>query len=393
MQIRIASCWLAAALVWGCSSSAPPASPAIAPATPAAVTALAPVAPATPAEALVDASKVDAAVAVEMSRNPIVGMSVAIAVDDKIVFAKGYGFTDLVSHEPVTVDSPFRLASISKTLTAVAAMQLAEQGALELDAPVQTYVPSFPQKPWPVTSRELLAHTSGIRHYASTAEILSTKHYTDIVSPLEIFENDPLKFEPGTKFAYSSYGYNLLGAIIAAAAHEPFVDRVRHRVLEPAGMKHAAAEDSPNIAHATGYFVGVGDERLPVPFYDVSNKLPSGGYVATASDLAELAIALETGKLLKPETRDAMWTPQHTRDGEVIKLGHSGYGLGFELGHLQLAGADTVFHTGGQPGVGDVMMIVPSEHVVVVALTSNWTKDIQVLAENLAADVISRKPH
>ncbi len=317
-------------------------------------------------------STVDAVILEAMTRDHLVGVGVAIVVDDRITLARGYGVADQETHEPVTNDTRFRLASISKVLTAVAAMQLAEAGQLDLDQPVQTYVPTFPQKPWPVTPRELLAHTSGIRHYRGR-EVLSSKHYTDLTTPLEIFEADPLLFEPGTQFAYSSYGYNLLGAVVEAAGHEPFAQRVRDHVLEVAGMTTAGVEDvTKHVPHAIGYVSDARGESKPAPLYDPSNKVPSGGFVATASDLAKLAIAMDQDRLVKPETKRAMESPQRVGDR------FTSFGLGFELGTYD--GEPSVFHTGGQPGVSDVVFMVPAKHLAVVVLTNGTARDITAIA-------------
>jgi serine beta-lactamase-like protein LACTB len=315
---------------------------------------------------------VDAVISGAMTHDHLVGVGVAIVVDDRIVFARGYGVADQETHEPVTNDTRFRLASISKVFTAVAAMQLAEAGQLDLDQPVQAYVPTFPQKPWPVTSRELLAHTSGIRHYRGR-EVLSTKHYTDLTTPLEIFEADPLLFEPGTQFAYSSYGYNLLGAVVEAAGHEPFGQRVHDHVFMAARMSGASVEDiTQHVPHAGGYVADARGEIKPAPPYDPSNKVPSGGFIATASDLANLAIAMDQDRLVKPETKRAMESPQHVGDR------FTSFGLGFELGTYD--GAPAVFHTGGQPGVSDVLYMVPAKHLAVVVLTNGTARDITAIA-------------
>jgi serine beta-lactamase-like protein LACTB len=161
--------------------------------------------------------KVQTAISSEMARQGIPGLSVAIVTDHRIRWSNGYGLADLENFVPATPGTVYRLGSISKTITAVAAMQLVEKGKLDLDAPVQQYVPSFPQKPWPITTRQLLGHLSGIRHYQGD-EIDSTRHYVRLLDGLAIFRNDPLLDEPGTKFHYTTYGYTLLGCVIESAA-------------------------------------------------------------------------------------------------------------------------------------------------------------------------------
>ena len=113
---------------------------------------------------------------------------------------------------PATADTRYRTASVAKPLTATIVMSLAEQGQLDLDAPVQRYCPEYPTKEWPLTTRHLLGHLGGVRHYKNPQEASSTQHYFDLRSALSTFAADPLLHEPGSKFLYSSFGYNLLGS-------------------------------------------------------------------------------------------------------------------------------------------------------------------------------------
>lgn len=157
----------------------------------------------------------------KMSKESIPGLSMAIAKDGKIIWSNGYGTADLENFVPAKATTAYRSASVGKPITAIAVMQLAEKQKLDLDAPVWKYCTAFPPKKWILTSRHLLAHTGGIRHYGGTnaeAELYSTKHYSSVVESLSVFKNDPLEFEPGTDYLYSSYGYNTLGCVIEGAS-------------------------------------------------------------------------------------------------------------------------------------------------------------------------------
>ena len=145
---------------------------------------------------------IDRLVTADMSRESIPGMSIAIAAGDQI-WSAGYGLTDIENFVPVKAYSMYRLASISKPITATAVMQLVEKGKIDLDAPVQKYVPEFPAKQWPVTVRQLLGHLGGVRHYRDDAESSTTKHYGSIKEALSAFKDDPLALEPGTKYSYT----------------------------------------------------------------------------------------------------------------------------------------------------------------------------------------------
>ncbi|HVR71854.1 MAG TPA: serine hydrolase domain-containing protein [Vicinamibacteria bacterium] len=307
---------------------------------------------------------VEAAIAAEMSRLNIPGLSAALVLDHELRWSAGFGRADVENNVPATASTVYRLGSIAKTITATAALQLAEKGRLDLDAPVQRYVPSFPVKPWPVTCRQLLAHTAGIRWYAGD-EMESTRHYANVADALALFSDDPLAFEPGTAFLYSSYGYNLLGAAIEGASGMSYLDYVRKHVFEPAGLERAQADDVlaliPN--RARGYQRASTGELRNSVLADTSNKVPGGGLVATAEDVARFAMALQGGVLLQKETIARMMTRQATRDGKL-----TGTGLGLFLAERD--GVREAWHTGGQPQVSTVLYMQPDRRVAVAVLTN-----------------------
>src|SRR5262249_37165742 len=149
---------------------------------------------------------------------------------------------DLEQQVPVTPISRLRIGSVSKPLTAALLGLLVEEGRLDLDAPVQAYVPDFPRKAWPITTRQLAGHLAGVRHYRGH-EFEIRDHYATVLEGLAIFENASLLFQPGTKFSYSSYGWNLISAVLEGAAHESFLPMMQARVFEPAGMAHTAPDE------------------------------------------------------------------------------------------------------------------------------------------------------
>jgi serine beta-lactamase-like protein LACTB len=307
---------------------------------------------------------VEAAIAAEMSRLGIPGVSAAVVLDHELRWSAGYGRTDIENNVPATASTVYRLGSIAKTITATAALQLAEKGKLDLDAPVQKYVPAFPLKQWPVTCRQLLGHLGGVRSYVD-GEMESTRHYATVSDGLAMFKDDPLALEPGTAFLYSSYGYNLLGAAIEGASGLSYLEYVRKNLFEPAGMERALADDVfaiiPN--RARGYQKTSTGELRNSPLADTSNKIPGGGLVATAEDVARFAMALQGGVLLQKETLARMMTRQTTRDGRL-----TGTGLGVFLGGRE--GVREAWHTGGQPQVSTVLYMQPDRRVAVALLTN-----------------------
>src|SRR5256884_3930946 len=191
--------------------------------------------------------EIEKAVSTFMSANSVPGMGAAVVLDGEPVWSAGFGMADLEDSAPATSSTLFRLGSLSKPITATALLQLWEHGKLDLDAPVQKYCPAFPQKEWPITSRELLGHLGGIRHYNRDGKgdipEDSARHFASMEESLHIFAADPLVAKPGTKFNDSTYGYTLVGCVLEGAASEKYVDYVRDNVFGPAGMDHTQADD------------------------------------------------------------------------------------------------------------------------------------------------------
>ncbi len=314
-----------------------------------------------------------------MARQKIPGLTVAVGGGTIASWSKGFGLADLENSVPATTETEYRIASISKPITAVAALQLAQAGRLDLDAPIQKYVPSFPKKPWPITARELLAHTSGIRHYRSVEEVDSTRHYMSLVDALKIFAGDPLEFEPGTRFLYSTYGYNLLGAAVEQACGRPFLEYLRANVFEPARMDHIRLDDIYAVIphRARGYVLALDGALSNCALSDNSNKLPGGGFLATAEDLIRFAMALQRGVLLKPEARSMMFSRQKTRDGKPTC-----YGLGWSI--IERGGSRWLGHSGGQPGATTFLLLDPEGGTSVAVLANLEGINLQPLAQVIA---------
>jgi serine beta-lactamase-like protein LACTB len=316
-------------------------------------------------------AKIEAAISSHMSRQGIPAVSVAIVEGDQIRFQGGYGMADVENFVPAKASTVYRIASVSKSLTAVAAMQLAEKGKLDLDAPIQKYVPSFPSKKFPITTRQLLAHVSGIRNY-KRGEGERTNRYEHLTEALAIFKDDPLDFEPGTRFSYTTFGYTLLGAVIEGSSGMGYDEYMRENIYKPAGMQRTQVDDIfvliPN--RARGYTPRVfgrfdGNIRNAI-LMDSSYKVPGGGLVSTAEDLARFVIAVRNGTLIKQETFERMSKSQKTRDGL-----ETGYGYGWYIERREGRQPDgSVWHGGVQPGFTADLWLLPQKRFAVVILTN-----------------------
>jgi CubicO group peptidase (beta-lactamase class C family) len=316
----------------------------------------------------------------EESKAP--GISVAVGIDHELCFEQGYGRADIENDVPATASTVYRLASISKMLTAVAVMQLVEAGKIDLAAPIQHYVEGFPEKQAPITCELLLKHQSGIRHYRGD-EVRSNVAYTRVRDSFDVFQNDKLLFDPGTRYSYTTYGFNVLGAAIEGASGEEYVAYVTGHIAKPAGMQ-ALQPDSPYriIPHRAAGYRWHGPVLVNDDAVDVSNKIPGGGWCSTAGDLVRFANALCAGKLVSSQTLEQMWTPQKTSTG---KQTDSGFGCFIAT----VDGQRMISHSGGQPKVSTLLVFFPERRVAVALMCNLRNAKLRPLAVDLARVVMA----
>ncbi len=304
------------------------------------------------------------------------GAAICVVRDGRIVWSQGIGMADLEQDVPVTTTTRFRVGSVSKSLTSVALGRLDEMGRLDWDAPIQRYVPGFPAKRYPITVRQVAGHLAGIRHYRE-GEFENRKHYASVTEGLEIFAADSLLFEPGTRFEYSSYGYNLLSAVIEGASGEPFLRFMQEQVFGPAGMAHTVAEEPDSVIPGRGRYYTRADSTGPVinaPFVDNTYKWASGGFLSTAEDLAWFGQRLLEGQLVRKATRDLLWTSMQTSDGTATE-----YGVGWtvetdSLGHRRIR------HSGGSVGGTAQLVIYPDDRLIIALLVNSDYTFVRALA-------------
>lgn len=334
-------------------------------------------------------AQIDRLAAEQIQKQQIPAMTVAIALEGRVVYSKGFGTADLENGVAASSETLIRTGSISKPITAVAAMTLVEAGKLDLDAPVQKYCPAFPQKQWMITTRQLLTHTSGIRHYKE-GEIESTKHYASTSDGFAIFAADPLLFEPGTKFSYSTYGYTVAGCVIEGASGQKYFDYVREHVFIPAGMTHTFVDNVFDLVphRARGYQLKDGKIQN-AGLMDSSYKIPGGGLVTNAEDMVRFGTALMEGKITTPETLTAMWTATNRPQLENGKP--ATYGIGF--GVLTIAGQKSVQHSGGQQGTSTVMEFIPGKRFAVAVLTNRENADPSEVIQSILDLYHMPRPH
>lgn len=234
-----------------------------------------------------------------------VGISVAVARDGGVVWSESYGYSDLERRRPATPATVFRLYSISKPMTAVAAARLLEQGRLDADAPVQRYVPRFPDKGASITPMQVATHTSGIRHYANDREAMSLRHCTSVADAMEVFAHDPLVHAPGERETYSSWGFVLLSGVLEGATNLSYEQAMTQLVFQPLDMNSMRIDDPRASVAGRGRFYA---ETSPGAFalareVDNTCKWGAGAWLGTAEDVARFGLSLVAGSHLQPQTR------------------------------------------------------------------------------------------
>ncbi|MFB0565226.1 MAG: serine hydrolase [Candidatus Aminicenantaceae bacterium] len=299
----------------------------------------------------------------KMEIENVQGLSIGF-VKDGFVWTKGFGYADLENMSPAKPESSYRLASVTKTITAIAVLQLVEKGKISLDAEVQTYVPYFPKKKWPVTVRQLLGHLGGISHYKNYDAESHIKIHKNTKEAIAIFKDFKLVAEPGTRYSYSSYGYNLLGAVVEGASGQSYGKYIKEHIFDPLGMKDSRLDDPVDLIpyRVRGYRI-INGEIKNSEYVDISSRFAGGGTRSTVIDLLKYAQGIFSGKLLDEETWRQMFTPMALRDQH-----YTGYGMGWTV---RPAGSHfAVSHGGSQPETRTHILIFPKERFA-AALASN----------------------
>jgi serine beta-lactamase-like protein LACTB, mitochondrial len=337
-------------------------------------------------------SQIEAAVSKFMSATHVPGISIAVVEDGELGWATGFGFADLENNVPASEHTLFRLASISKSLSATAAMELVERGKLDLDAPVQKYCRAFPEKSATISTRLAMGHLAGIRHYKSSSqddpEIGNTKHFDDpIQGGLAFFKDDPLLSKPGDEFHYSTQGYTLVGCVIEGASGVKYTEFMRRNVFLPAGMEQTQPDNRfVIIPYRTRFYQKDKSGAVEnADFLDSSYKVPGGGWLSSAEDMARFEVAILDGKLLKPATRDVMWKPLQPAKGKP-----NGYALGW--GTFAEDGRRSVGHDGGQQGTSTNFLIVPERRAGVVVLANMEDVPVSDLSKEILNIILRETP-
>lgn len=308
----------------------------------------------------------------------IVGMQGAI-FDGEQVHTLNLGYADLEHQVPVASNTRFEIASITKAFTGLGQLMLAESGELDLDKPVHEYVPEFPQKPGgPITTRQLSGATSGIRHYQSERDVeFYATHYDSVIEALDLFKDDPLVVAPGSQSHYSSYGFNLMAAVIERAGGQPFTEAITEMVIAPMGLENTGFNNVqlplPNRSRHYTFIDLFSREVLPtlhvLPTLDHSYNMGGGNMYSTASDLVHFGRQLLVPGVLSENVIAQINAPHTTSTGEYSEFSDGWVMFGMQ-GEPQFLMAG-----GSYPGTLALLLVYPEINVVAAMVSNTWGKD------------------
>lgn len=311
------------------------------------------------------------------------GVSIAVGRGGEVVWAEAFGYADLSQEVLATPRTLYPVGSISKSFTAVAAAVLHERGRLDFDVPIQTYLPDFPEKQWPITTGQLMGHIAGVVRSRGMAETLRQARCEDARAAIDVVALDSLDFEPGTRWRYSNFGYRLVGGVVEAAAGEPFLSFVDREVFTPAGMERTVpdlGDEGPDEAVKYDR-ASMGTLRRGQPI-DMSCSMAPGGFLSTPTELVQFGHAMLGGELLQPETVRLLWTPQRLSSGAATEYGYGWTIDNVALGDDEEATTPMIGHGGSVLGGRAILMILPEQDMVVAVMT-NADGDVSGLARRI----------
>jgi len=305
-------------------------------------------------------------------------ISAGILKNNEILWLNVKGYSDLEDGDPAGINSLYRIASITKPVTAVAVMQLWEKGLIDLDKDVRFYIPEFPEKKWKFTVKQLLNHTAGIRAYKD-GEFHNKKYYSSISEAVKVFEYDSLDFEPGTRYEYTSLDYSLLALVIEKVTRTTFENYLKQNIFIPAQMKSTRVDKQQEIVpnRVKGYEKDYERKFRNAPLADLSIKIAGGGLISTAEDLLMFAKSVLDGKIIKRTTLDFMSKQTRLKNGKLID-----YGLGFALNY-ESDSLKSISHTGGGTGFTTMLLIYPKLNMAAVHLVNISDHNLDLPAEDL----------
>ena len=339
------------------------------------------VAPAAGYEESADSARVAARRLIRSGNLP--GASIAVGRDGRIVWSEAFGWEDMSREILATPRTLFPVGSISKSMTATAAGILRERGRLDFDVPIQTYLPEFPEKQWPITTGQLMGHIAGVVRSRGMAETLRQETCSDARAAIAAVALDTLIFEPGTRWSYSNFGYQLVGAVVEAAAGEPYLEFMDREVFTPAGMEQTVPDLGDETGESVKYDRAAFGTLRRGQDIDMSCPMAAGGFLSTPTELVQFGHAMLNRELLDSATVDLFWTPQRLNSGAPTTYGYGWNVRNISLGEDEAPNTRTIGHGGSVLGGEASLLILPDEDIV-VAVMINARGDVSDLARDVA---------
>lgn len=324
--------------------------------------------------------RIEARIQQELAQYHVPGLAVAISRGGQVVFMKGYGLANVELSVPVTPDTVFQLASVTKQFTAAGVLLLVHDGKLTLDTRVGSVLPELPRAWRDLTVRQLLSHTSGLPSYTDLPDL--QKRWRNDMSHADILAliaDQPLKFRPGEREDYSNTNYFLLGMVIEKVSGRRWDEFLAERIFRPLGMRATRANDQLSIVpHRAAGYRFVGGKIANAECTSMTWPFAAGALLSTVSDLTRWDAALYDDRLLPQPLLQTMWTPVRLNDGR-----QADYGFGWRI--VRADGRRLVYHSGGIPGFLTNISRFIDDRLTVIVLSNSEHSDPQQLARDLAA--------
>ena len=322
-----------------------------------------------------------------MKEKSIAGLSLAVMSEGKIIYTKGYGYSNLEHKVPATENTVYLMASITKTFVAVATMMLAEQGRINLEDSIGRYLPTLPFHWRPVTIRQLLSHTSGIQSNLEMPPPCPFEFDLSNYTQENVIQESgclPLAFAPGEKWKYSGRNYFVLGMMIEKITGGSLEKFLKEKIFDPLNMNDTRMMNYKIVipGRAAGYQL-VNNQHSNVPPHDPVTEFADGGLISTVVDMAKWDAMLYTEKLLKKETLRLMFTPARTKEGDAP------YGLGFGLSAFE--GKKRIGHMGNIPGFVSAYSRFPDQKISVVVFLNTQLDGVSSAIANRVASFYFNK--
>jgi CubicO group peptidase (beta-lactamase class C family) len=303
-----------------------------------------------------------------MKRSQTPGVSVAVSIDGETVWQEGFGYSNLEHLVPVTPNTRFGIGSISKSLTTALVGRLMDEGLLDLDAPVEKYLPDFPHAGRGISTRLIASHLSGIDDRTERELYYTPRHFDTTQEAVKLLWKDPVVHEPRTQARYATGTYTIIAAVVEAVTGQSFLRAMKERVVEPLELSSTVPNERRQIIPHRTAFYELNDEGAIVhtPYFDPSFKWAGAGFLSTAEDLVRFGQAMMRPGFLSENTWKEITTPQRSVSGDLV------FALGWDV-FRDDRGRKAIAKSGGGPGIRGYLGIYP-EHDLTVAILSNRSR-------------------